>query len=202
MKIAINLFLLLAMIALTYLVIQSVQEPIKFQEEKTKRERAVISQLEYIRAVQLAYRDIKGEYAGDWDSLRHVLSTDSFMVIRVFEVEDVENEEGLLFDTAYVDAADSLAALGWNLDSLEYVPYSDGKKFDIDAGVIEYQATEVAVVEVRVRIADFMGQYAGNRVGGQYKSKYTRYDQDYNPNAYVAFGDMTRPTTAGNWRIK
>lgn len=202
MKIAINLFLLLAMIGLAYLVIQSVQEPIQFQDEKYKRERAVISQLEFIREVQLAYRDIKGEFAADWDTLRYVLATDSFMNVRVFEVEDAENEEGLLFDTTYVKAADSLNSMGWNLDSLEYVPYSDGVKFDVDAGLIEYQATEVAVVQVSVRVADFMGEYAGVRVGGQYKSKYTRYDQEYNPNAYVAFGDMTRPTTAGNWRIK
>ncbi len=202
MKIAINLFLLLAAVVLGYLVVQSVKEPIEFQKEKHYRERAVISQLEFIREVQLAYRDIKGQFASDWDTLRHVLATDSFMIIRVFEDETADHEEGLVFDTTYVKAADSLKAMGWVLDSLEYVPYSDGVKFDLDAGLIEYQATEVAVVEVRVRVADFMGPYAGRRVGNQYKSKYTRYDNEYNPNAYVAFGDMTRPTTAGNWRIR
>ena len=37
----------------------------------------------------------------------------------------------------------------------------------------------------------FMGKYAGKR--------FKKYDDRYNPNAIMKFGDLGKPTVAGNW---
>jgi hypothetical protein len=66
-----------------------------------------------------------------------------------------------------------------------------GQEFQIAADVIEYQSTDVAVVEVGTKWASFMGEYASAR--------FNKYDQKYNPNAMLKFGDLNKPNLSGNW---
>jgi len=190
MKIIINLVLGLVILALLYLLASSIYEPINFNAEKDKRESAVISQLESIRTAQLAYRGITGEYAQSFDTLLQVLRTDSFKIVRVFGNPDEENAE-IKRETIYVPAIDSVGKLGLNLDSLKYVPYSTGKEFQVTAAMIEYQSTTVPVVEVKTPIRNYMGKYAD--------AKYTRYDNNYKPDNVRKFGDLSKPSTSGNW---
>ena len=76
---------------------------------------------------------------------------------------------------------------------MEIVPYTDGKvKFDIEAKQIEYQSTEVPVVQVGVRQSAFMGPFADK--------KYQRYDQTYDPAKPIKFGDLSKPTLSGSWQ--
>jgi len=190
MRLIINLVLGLITLALIYLLVSSIYEPINFNAEKDKRESAVISKLENIRKAQLAYRGITGQYAHTFDTLVQVLKTDSFKIVRVFGNPDEEDAE-IKRETFYVPAIDSVSKLGLNLDSLRYVPYSIGKEFDVTARLIEYQSTEVPVVEVKVPIKHYMGEYAD--------AKYTRYDNRYKPENVRKFGDLAKPSTAGNW---
>ncbi|MCI5082682.1 MAG: hypothetical protein MRY78_13370 [Saprospiraceae bacterium] len=192
MRLVINLILALAAAGLVYVLISTIQEPIAFKAVKEKREQAVVDKLMTIRTAQEAFRSIKGGFAPSFDSLSKVLSSDSFAIVKIIGDPDDPNFTGeITYDTAYSPALDSMRALGINLDSLRYVPYTKGGTFDIQADTITYQSTTVPVVEVGVRRKAFMGKYGDKR--------FARYDAKYNPNSPIKFGDMNTPNLAGNW---
>jgi hypothetical protein len=193
MKIVINLLLLLITAALVYMLFNSIQEPIAFQEAKDKREQAVINRLIDIRTAQEMFRDIKGGFAPNFDTLQMVLENDSFAIISVKGDEDDPTNPTITRDTSYVAAIDSIRALGLRLDSLRHVPYSN-EVFNIAADTLTYQQTMVSVVEVGTKRSNFMGKYADG--------KYARYDNSYDPNTTIKFGDMNSPKLAGNWESK
>ncbi len=192
MRILINVVLAAIVVGLIWVLISSIREPIAFKAEREKRERAVIDKLMKIRTVQEAFRNIKGGFAPSFDSLAHVLKTDSFSIISVIGDPDDPNFTGeIIYDTTYMPAIDSIRAMGINLDSLRYVPYGAGAEFEIQADTITYQSTNVPVVEVGVRRKLFMGPFKDPR--------FARYDNSYDPNSLVKFGNMNAPNLSGNW---
>ena len=193
MKLAINIILLVLIGVLIWVLIGSIREPIQFRAEKDRRERAVIEKLMEIRNAQELYRSITGDFAPNFDTLKQVLSTDSFRIIQVFgDPDDPANTEAIRYDTIYRPSADSIAFLGMNLDSLRYVPYGDaGVTFNMAADTLTYQSTLVQVVEVSVARKFFMGRFADK--------KYARYDNSYDPESVLKFGDMGAPNLSGNW---
>ncbi len=190
MKLIINVVLALAVIGLAAFLIKDINEPIDFKAQKDMREAAVVNQLKEIRKAQLAYRGITGAYAPTFDTLRQVLTTDSFEIVKIFGNPDDENAE-ITREIVFVPALDSIQKMGLVLDDIEKVPYGEGKDFQLEAMVIEYKSTNVPVVEVKIPIRDYMGKYADAR--------YMRYDNKYEPNNARKFGDLTKPSTAGNW---
>jgi len=192
MRLVINLFLVAVIVGLVWLLIQSIREPIAFKAEKDKREQAVIAKLMDIRKAQEAFRDIKGGFAPDFDSLKYVLLNDSFSIVQVYGDPDDPNFTGeILYDTLKVSARDSIRTMGINLDSLPFVPYGRGERFEIQADTLTYQNTLVNVVEVGVRRKAFMGPWADPR--------FARYDRGYDPNTVLKFGTMNAPNLSGNW---
>lgn len=191
MKAIINIIIILGIIGAAYLLVQSIQEPIKFKEEKEKRELVVENKLKDIRKVQEIYREVTGMFAPSFDTLEQVIRTGQIPVYKITGDPDAVDEEAFLVDTLYFSAMDSVNSLEINLDSLRYVPYSSGATFSIDADTITYQKTKVSVVEVGVVRNKFMGKYASE--------KYTKYDNSYKPNAVIKFGDMNKPNLSGNW---
>ena len=192
MRLIINIVLVLAILGGIYMLINSIREPIAFNAAKAKREKAVVSKLVQIRQAQEMYRNIEGRYASNFDSLSYVLKNGRFMIIQAFgDPDDPTNTEKIRRDTIYKSAKDSLAILGWNVDSLRYVPYGEGARFDIQADTITYQSTLVDVVEVSVKRKVFMGPWGSPR--------FSRYDDGYDPESPLKFGNMYAPNTAGNW---
>lgn len=193
MKVVVNLIMFALIGLLGYLLVYSIQEPIKFKAEKDKRQNAVVDKLITIRKMQEFYRDIKnGSFASDFDSLAYTLRNGQFRNIRVVGDPDDPNFTGeITYDTTFTPAIDTIEALGINLDSLRYVPYSDGAVFEIQADTLTYQSTLVNVVQVGIPIKTFMGPFGDPR--------FARYDNSYKPNNLIKFGDMTKPNLSGNW---
>jgi len=189
MRIVINIVLVLIIAALAYMLVDSIREPIQFQSERDRREEAVETKLDQIRTAQESYRDITGEFAPTFDTLQQVLSTENFAIVSI--IGDIDNDEEITYDTLFVPAADSISKLGIVLDSLPYIPYANGETFDIKADTITYQAILVYVTEVGTSRDKFMGKYAD--------PKYKRYDDTYDPTGRIKFGDMSKPSLAGNW---
>ena len=193
MRLIINLILFAIIAALIYVLADSIREPIAFKNEKDKREAAVISSLMQLRKGQEIYRTITGgDFASNWDDFKNVLSTGRIPYISVIGDPDDPNFTGTVtYDTTYSNVADSIKAMGWDLDDMVLIPYGNGKKFDIQADTISYQKTIVNVVEVGTKRSSYMGKYAD--------PSYRRYDARYNPNSIIKFGDMNKPNTSGNW---
>ena len=114
------------------------------------------------------------------------------MIIKVIGDPDDPNFTGeITYDTSYASAYDSIQAMNINLDSIRFVPFGEGATFEIQADTITYQSTMVEVVEVGTRRKTFMGRYADPR--------YAKYDNTYDPNSFIKFGNMNAPNLAGNW---
>ena len=184
-------FLVLAFV-LGFFLYKSIEEPINFQEQRTIRQDAVTAKLEMIRRAQELYRDATGEFAGSFDTLTQVLTEGRLLSVRVEGDADAIDGGEVTYDTTYIPLRDTFPGLNIKLENLEVVPYTDGQvKFDIEAKNIPYQSTNVPVVQVGVRQSAYMGEYADKR--------YQRYDQNYEPNRPIYFGDLTKPTLAGSW---
>ncbi len=184
-------FLVLAFF-LAFLLYRSIEEPITFADERSMREDAVSDQLKIIRTTQEMYRDITGMFAPNFDTLKQVLTEGRFMEVRIIgDPDDPTFDPTTAYDTMYTPAIDSVRAMGIDLDKLQFVPYTDNKVFDIAADTIDYQSTSVPVVQVGIARKEFMDRFADER--------FKRYDQRYDPNAPLKFGDLSKPSLAGNW---
>jgi len=174
-----------------YLLFLNIQEPIKFQKELETRESAVIDKLENVRKAQEFHKDITGRYAKTFDSLKYVLQTDSFSIIKVEGDPDDASGEGFIKTIIKRSAMDSIKAIGLDITDLSHIPFSDNGKFTIAADTLTYQSTLVNVTEVGTRYKSFMGPFASK--------KYSKYDHSYNPDKLLKFGDMNTPNLSGNW---
>lgn len=198
MRLIINLILIAVVGLLGYLLFFGIKEPIAFGDAKKERLAAVTDRLKQVRFAQEFYRDITGKFAGSFDSLQHVLRTDSFTLVKIIGNPDDPNSEFTRIETKK-SAIDSITQL-YNdpehkvkivLDSLPFVPYSGGARFTIQADTLTYQKTLVNVTEVSTYWKTFMGPYADE--------KYQRYDNLYFPENMIKFGDMSGPNLGGNW---
>lgn len=193
MRLVINLLLLALAGLFVYMLTTSIQEPIAFEAEKSKRKDAVIDRLKQIREAQKVYRDVTGgEFAANFDTLNQVLRTGKIPQISVFGDLDDPNFQGeIRFDTSYTPAIKVIDSLNINLDSIRYIPFANGKTFAMQADTITYQSTLVNVTEVRTSFKEFMGKFAAD--------KYKRYDKNYDPTKVLKFGSMSSPSLSGNW---
>ena len=191
MRIAINLIFFLLAAGLAYVLAGTIREPIAFEEEKSKREKVVVDKLIKIRKAQEYYRAITGEYAANFDTLQQVLASGVFTVTKVEGDPDDPTGGKVIYTEIKKPSKDSLASIGFTYDDLASIPYSDGKTFNIQADTTTYQNTLVHVVEVSTKRVDFMGPFAD--------PKFAKYDNSYDPNSILKFGNMSSPNTSGNW---
>lgn len=187
-----SLFFLVLAFVLAWLLYRSIEEPISFADARAERSEAVSNQLKTIRTTQEMYRDITGMFAPNFDTLKQVLRDGRFMEVRILgDPDDPDFDPTTAYDTTYSPAIDSVNAMKIDLDRLQYIPYTEDMVFDIAADTIDYQSTKVPVVQVGTPYKNFMGEYADER--------FKRYDQRYNPNAPIKFGDLSKPSLSGNW---
>jgi len=190
MRIAFNIILVLLIVFAGFMVIKSIQDPIEFNAEKTKRENAVVQRLMDVRTSQEIYRLIKGDFAKDFETLIAELKTGRIPILKM--VGDKDATDGVFsVDTTYVNALDSLNSLKIVLDSLPFIPYSGGKTFIIKAESIEFQKTMVPVLEVGAVKKDFMAEFG--------EELFAMYDKSFSPKDMIKFGDLSKPSLAGNW---
>ena len=193
MRLIVNLVLVAVIAGLIWVLYSSISEPIAFQKERRIREDAVIAKLMEIRQAQEIFRSVSGSgFAPSFDSLRDVLRNGEVQTIKVEGDPDDPTNSTIVYDTIYEPAMKFVDEFQINLDSLEYVPFSeDGAIFEMQADTVTYQSTLVNVVEVKTSRNKYMGRYADPR--------FARYDKSYNPNSIIKFGDMTAPNLSGNW---
>lgn len=191
MRTTINVILLLLILVLIYMLYGSIREPIQFQEEKSRREQAVIEKLIEIRKAQELYRGVTGQFASSFSQLSDVLKSGKFKIIKVTGDPDDPTGGEVRYDTLYKAAIDSVMALRMNVDSLQYVPFGEGATFNIQADTLTYQSALVNVVEVGIARKVFMGKFKD--------PAFAKYDNSYDPNSVLKFGNMNAPNIAGNW---
>jgi len=139
LRYVVQVVLLGLIIVLAYFIYSGIMKPINFQKEKDYRYTKVVERLKDIRTAQVAYRSVYSKYTGSFDTLIHFVKHDSF---------PVEYAEGSLDDslavakglivrrTIYVPVRDSIFPAGFYIDSLRYIPFTNGLEFGLQAGEI------------------------------------------------------------------
>jgi len=148
MRRVIQVLFVLIIIVLGYLIVESIMEPIRFNQEVEVRESATINRLIDIRTAQKAYKDIYKTYTGSFDTLIAFLDTGQFAVIKAIgEIpEEWLDEMGfekarlkaladgvISRETSLIPVKDSLFSSTYNADSLRYVPFTEGVEFKMES---------------------------------------------------------------------
>ncbi|MFO7935912.1 MAG: hypothetical protein R6U78_17745 [Bacteroidales bacterium] len=210
MRKVIQVLFALIIIGLGYLIVESIMEPIRFQNEVTQRERATIDRLIDIREAQKAYKDVYKRYTASFDTLIDFLRSDSFTITRAigtipeewleeYGLEEARqraiNERIIVRETTKISVKDSLFGKDFAVDSLQYVPYTEGATFQMESSEIQTTSNlNVQVVEVSVHY-DSLLQGMDEQLVVNYKDereKITGYQG-------VKFGSLEEGTLTGNW---
>lgn len=138
-----NLFkalLIVAAVVLAWMSYQSVMTPIEFNETKDFREKQVVARLIDIRTAETEYRNLKGDYTDNLDTLIHWIKTENAkIVLKEGVLTDKQLEEGMTEkeavklglikrDTTYVPMIESLFGKDYPIDSLRYIPFSSPRQ--------------------------------------------------------------------------
>jgi hypothetical protein len=210
MRNVIQVLFVLLILALGYLIVESIMEPIRFNKQVELRESATIQRLKEIREAQKAYKDVYKRYTSSFDTLINFLYTDSFTVIKAigtipeewleeFGLEKAREkaiEEGVITrESTKVSVMDSLFGKTYPIDSLRYVPYTNGVEFTMKSSkILTSSNLEVEVVEAYVLYKDLLA--------GLDKQLIVNYIDERNTITGfkgVKFGSLDEGTLTGNW---
>lgn len=195
MKTALQIVLVFVILGLAYLVYDSVNQPIKFNEEYAKRQEAVVNRLKLIREAQVAYKSINQKYTGSFDTLIDFVKNENFKVVKMegtltdsmlqagMTEKDALKAGIIKRDTVLISVKDSLCS-GLNPDSIRYVPYTDLAQFELGASSLTTSSGLVIPVfeakvanrvylkgldnQERINLDDMarkLGRYEGLKVG-------------------------------------
>lgn len=187
-------------ILLAFLIIKSIQQPVKFNKEKSHREAAAITKLKDIRTLQVAYKNVNGKFAPSIDSLIDFYNNGKMTVIRsIGSMDDsvavamnlVKREaiEIPVRDTLLKNRPDFKA------EELKSIPFSDGDEIILHETIKEVSGVDVPLFEAQIPYASLLKgmdrQLLVNLI-------YERLDTDRYPGLQV--GSIENPNNnAGNW---
>jgi hypothetical protein len=210
MRRVIQILFVLIIIVLGYLIVESIMEPIRFNQEVETREQATIDRLIDIREAQKAYKDVHKKYTSSFDTLIAFVDTGSFTVVKADGDIPEEWLDELGFEKArekalkegvisrvnmHVRVLDSLFNPGFATDSLRYVPFTEGVTFEMDAGkLLTSSNLTVQVVETFCLYDDLL-----NEMDRQLVVNYKDERMKIVGFEGVKFGSMEEGTLTGNW---
>ena len=162
MKLGIQIVLWIASVFFAYKIYDSINGPIKFNQTKNERYAKVIDRLKDIRKSQIAYKDVKGTFSNNFDSLVKFIDEGYFTLIEKRDSSYMEYDrtyridmlrEVIVIDTlGTVSVKDSLFRNTNRYQDMAYIPI-DGVRdsmFTINAEVINKNGYNVPVFEVKV----------------------------------------------------
>lgn len=161
MKHAIRITLVIAIAFLAYICVMSIITPIRFDNIRAAREKAVIARLINIRKAQIEFKDQNGHYTASCDTLIDFIKNGKMPVVlkegtltdeqlqnglteaKALKIVKSGNKkeiaanglEGFRRDTSYVSVYESLFANDLKeeqIDQIVVVPFSNGQKFEME----------------------------------------------------------------------
>lgn len=214
-KIIVQLAFVGVAIMFLFMLKNSIQRPIEFQETREIREAAVQAKLKEIAELQKMHKTVTGVFAEDFDTLSYNLLNGEFVLERIFG-DAYDTTQTVTRDTVVISGRDSiqnfLASKGKDISAEEYlktireVPFAN---MESDKDIDKYfmiEARDSTLVdgtqgenplwqpsfEVATPIITYMHEYP--------LEEYGKYDPYYDPKKIRKVGDIERPNkTSGNW---
>jgi len=150
-KILIFVVLPIIIIVLGYLIYTSIQEPVIFEKNKKFRESLAIERLKDIRTLQVAYKTKFGKFTAGLDTLIDFYNNGQLTLIRqIGSMDDslAVAQKRVFRDSIKIAVKDTLLKRpGFIIDSIAYIPYSGGQKFEMKAIVGKVSGVEVPLFE-------------------------------------------------------
>jgi hypothetical protein len=185
----IQIVLFIAIVVLGYYLWETIQTPVRFNKEKDRRSEIVVQNLKDIRSVQQIYRALNDTFTPSFDALIKFLKVGRIPVVNIiFDPTDTTLTKTINDTVAWVTVADSLFGRrkDFNIDDIQYIPFSGGVKFTMDAGKINKGGVMVPVFVAIAKKEDYLKGLDKNLIR--------------NPNIKdLIVGSMTEPTLDGNW---
>jgi hypothetical protein len=185
----VQITLLVVAVVLAYFIYETIQTPVRFNNEKIRRSELVIQNLKDIRQVQQIYKTLHSRFTSDFDTLINFTRIGKIPVVSIrFDPNDTTLTRTISDTIAYVTVADSLFGRrkGFNIQDIKFVPFSDGQKLIMQSGKIDKGGVAVPVYTVIAKKELYL--------------KGLDADLIKNPNVKdLILGSMEEPTTDGNW---
>ncbi|MCF8365582.1 MAG: hypothetical protein K9H16_07365 [Bacteroidales bacterium] len=185
----IQLVLLIVIVFLGYMLWETIQEPVRFNKEKDRRTEIVVQNLKDIRTVQQMYKSLHDSFAPNFDTLNKFLVQGQIPVVSIiFDPSDTTLTKTISDTLGYISVADSLfkRRANFKVEDLQYIPFSDGKKFQMEAGKITKGGVLVPVFMAMAKKEEYLLGLPKNQV----RNKLVKD---------LIVGSMEEPTTDGNW---
>ena len=195
-------------VALALVLRMSIQKPVKFEEEYSRRSTEVINKLKDIRTLQEQYKNTNNSYCNNIDSLIDFAFNGEALLIQKFgTVPDNMTEaealkQGILRRaTTKVNPLEKLSAEKKlitpkeDIKNLKYIPYSDNKVFEMQAGTIDKGGIEIAVFEAKAPIETYtLGMDEQTII-----NRKAELEQSFSGYAGWKVGSMEQAVTDGNF---
>ncbi len=206
MRIVIQIVLWIIIVGLGYLLFNSVFGEVKFNDLKQVRYQQAINKLIDIRDSQLAFKQVTGKFAKNFDELERFIDTAEFTITQRRDTTVLDEErtnayrvdmykEVILTDTLGTKPVkDSLFGNTDRYKTMMNVPGTDAK-FEMDAGNIMSNDTRIPVFEAKVAKEVLLQDQPKDYIN---KEKQVISVDGVN-GAYIRMGSMTEVKTAGNW---
>ena len=197
MKTVIQIILFAAICVVAYLVIKSVNEPLRFNAERKVRYDAAVQRLKDIRTAQVAFRSEYKRYTGSFDTLIEFLKTDSFTIVMQIGDEDDLTNEKVIRHTFKISVMDSLFKKNYPVDSIRFAPFTDGFEFEMGTANLMAGNVNVNVFEAKVPF-DVLLKGLEPQLLVNYCATWIKRDKENYPGLRV--GSLVETSNnAGNW---
>lgn len=207
MKIGIQVILWVASIFFAYKIYDSINGPLQFNQKKNERYATVIDRLKDIRSAQIAYKDVKGVFSNNFDSLIEFVDKGHFTLIekrdssfleydRIYRIDMLR--EVVVIDTlGTVEVKDSLFKNSDEYKEMAFIPINgvNGQKFEIASKVIDKNGYKVPVFEVKVKKSVILFDQNKDLI----KQENETIAVDGVNGSEIVLGSLTTISTNGNW---
>ncbi len=192
----IRIVLAVVIIVLGFMIFNSINKPVKFENTLNSRGEVIVGKLKDIRIAQNLFRNQYGRYTASFDTLKAFVKTGKIPEVKIIPDPNDTTFTRTISDTiGYISIFDSIfAKKNYPLEKLNEVPFSNGDLFSIMAGRINKGGVDVAVFEVSVRLETYAKDLDKQLVINRIKE---REDKSKFPGLRV--GSMTEASTDGNW---
>lgn len=160
MKIVFQIVLWVVIGVLGYFTYNAVYGPVEFNKIRDRRYVDIVEKMKDIRDVELAHREIIGNYVGNFDDMIKFIDTAEYVITQRIDTTFLDEEylktygvdryiQDVVIDTLkFAAVKDSIFGESDRYKKIMYIPHTDKKTFEIDAGYIEEDGNKIPVFEV------------------------------------------------------
>ena len=205
-SIIINIVLAAVVVFLAIKVVQSIQAPINFNNEKSYREAQVVQRLKDIRDAEIQFKQANNKYTSNFDSLIDFCKNHEIPIVMIVpDPEDTTFTKTINDTLGYVKVIDSLFGKRsqFNINELSIVPFSDpATMFEIHDSIIKRGGISVPVFEVKTPYEVYLKTPGAKFTEKEWNTRVQNVKaemEQIDKYAGLKVGSLEEASTDGNW---